>query len=112
MQRLLWATHVSLAGLDRAWYDPSVTRRSLRIFGNGGLFAVNGLFQSAALGRYRAFVTNPEQAVVLHFPTRIVVVSPVSPRALLESLWTLVPDLVERAPKSGDSPALAPEATA
>src|SRR5512140_2462212 len=40
VQRLLWSTRVGLDGLDRAWHDPSAMRRSLRIFGNGGLFAI------------------------------------------------------------------------
>jgi hypothetical protein len=93
VRRLLWSTSMSLAGLDRAWHDPAVTRRSIRIFGNGGLFSVTGLFQNAALGRYRAFLTDPARAVVLHDPSRTVVVSPAHPEAFLEGLRMLFPSL-------------------
>ena len=100
VQRLLWSTRLSLAGLDRAWHDPSVMCRSLRLFGNGGLFSVTGLFQNATLGRYRAFVTDPKQAVILHFPSRVVVLSPRYPHAFVGHLHTLIPNLAEGGPGS------------
>jgi len=65
IRRLLWSTTIPLEGLTRAWHDPSSMRRSLRLFGNGGLFSITGVFRNATLGTYRAFVTDPRQAVVL-----------------------------------------------
>ncbi len=94
VDRLLWRTRVPLAGLARAWHDPSAMRRSLRVFGNGGLFAIAGVFQNRELGRYRAFVTDPKRAVVLRLASRTVVVSPADPPALLAQLATVCPGAV------------------
>ncbi len=98
VERLLWRTHIELGGLTRAWHDPSAMRRSLRLFGNGGLFSITGIFQNAALGRYRAFVTDPRRAVVLRFESRVVVVSPADPDALLGHLQLVSPATVIGAP--------------
>lgn len=98
VERLLWRTPIGLEGLNRAWHDPSAMRRSVRLFGNGGLFAITGVFQNKALGRYRAFVTNPKQAVVLRYETRVVVLSPTDPDALLGHLTLVAPGTVVGAP--------------
>lgn len=94
VERLLWRTPIPLDGLTRAWHDPSARRRSLRLFGNGGLYSITGIFQSATLGRYRAFVTDPKRAVVLRFETRAVALSPAAPEALLAHLRTVAPGVV------------------
>jgi hypothetical protein len=86
VRRLLWATHVPLAGFERAWHDPEAMRGSLRLFGNSGLFSITGVFRSKPLGTYRAFVTNPAQAVVIRLASRAVVVSPAEPRAFIAAL--------------------------
>lgn len=91
VHRLLWSTRVSLAGLARAWHDPRAMARSLRLWGNGGLFAVTGYFRNKALGVYRAFVTDPARAVVLVLPRRTVVVSPDDPAVFLQYLQMVVP---------------------
>ncbi len=98
VERLLWRTRVDLGGLTRAWHDPSAMRRSVRLFGNGGLFSITGIFQNAALGRYRAFVTDPKRAVVLRYESRVVVVSPADPDALLGHLTLVAPGAVVGAP--------------
>ena len=98
VRRLLWSTPVPLDGLERAWHDPSAMRRSIRLFGNGGLYSITGLFRNPALGRYRAFVTDPAKAVVLRFPARVVVLSPASPDAFVAHLRTLVPGLGDGPP--------------
>jgi hypothetical protein len=69
-------------------------RRSLRLFGNGGLFSITGIFQNATLGRYRAFVTDPKQAVVLRYESRVVVLSPANPDELLGHLELVSPGSV------------------
>ena len=61
-------------------------RWSTRTFGNGGLFSFTGFFRNKALGAYRAFVTDPHQTVVLHFPTRTVVVSPSAPEQFVHDI--------------------------
>lgn len=91
IRRLLWSTRVPLAGLMRAWHDPEAIRRSIRIFGNGGLYSVTGLFQNTTLGKYRAFVTDPKLSVVLRLTKRTIVISPADPAAFLQVLPSLVP---------------------
>ncbi len=99
VQRLLWSTRVPLEGLSRAWHDPEALKGSIRIFGNGGLYSVTGLFQSPRLGRDRVFVTDPARAVVLKLPARTVVISPADPAAFLQVLPSLAPGVrTEAAP--------------
>jgi hypothetical protein len=93
VQRLLWSTRIPLAGITRAWHDPGVMKRSLRVFGNGGLYSITGLYQNRLLGRYRAFVTDPKHSIVLGIPKRLVVVSPADPRAFLQQLAALFPSI-------------------
>lgn len=61
-------------------------RRSIRTFRNGGLFSFTGFFRNKALGAYRAFVTDPHQTVVLHFPNRTVLVSPSAPAEFVDDI--------------------------
>lgn len=94
VHRLLWTTRVSLVGLERAWHDPRAMNRSLRLWGNGGFFAISGYFRNKALGIYRAFVTDPARAVVLVLGRRTVVVSPDDPSVFLQHLRVLAPAVV------------------
>jgi hypothetical protein len=86
VRRLFWTTRIPLAGFQRAWHDPQAMRRSTRLFGNSGLFSITGVFRNKPLGTYRAFVTNPGQAVVIRLASRVVVVSPAEPRAFIAAL--------------------------
>jgi hypothetical protein len=81
-----WRTRIPLTGLRCAALDPKVVARSLRIFGNGGLFAFNGLFWNKQLGRYRAYVTDLKRSVVLTLSDRTVVISPGAPERLVDLL--------------------------
>ncbi|NIR31293.1 MAG: hypothetical protein GWN84_18695, partial [Gammaproteobacteria bacterium] len=65
IHRLWWDTELELNGLREVAFDPAAMRWSLRLFGNGGCFAITGWFRSRSLGRYRAFVMDPRRAVVL-----------------------------------------------
>ena len=96
VQRLFWSTRVSLSGISRAVHDPAAMKRSLRLFGNGGLFAITGIYQNRALGRYRAYATDPGQSVVLSLPGRIVVVTPADPAGFLEALKMYFPAISTR----------------
>jgi Bacterial PH domain len=86
IRRLLWSTRLSLLKLREAWADPTAMKRSLRLFGNDGLFSITGLFWNRRLGRYRAFATAPSNAVVLKLADRIVVVTPERPDDFLAIL--------------------------
>jgi hypothetical protein len=83
VKRLFWDTRISLHGLREAVFDPEATRRSIRLMGNGGLFAFTGWFRNTRLGRYRAFLTDPKRTVVLRFPGRTIVVSPHDPEGFI-----------------------------
>ena len=67
VRRLLWSTPVSLAGLDSVAAEPRALRGSLRLFGNGGLFAITGWFWNRRIGRFRAYATDPQRAVLLRY---------------------------------------------
>ena len=86
VRRLLWTTRVPLGELREAVIDPQAVAGSLRLFGNGGLFAFSGWFRNARLGRYRAFVTNWQQAVVLRAEACTVVLSPADPAGFVREL--------------------------
>lgn len=86
IQRLGWTTRIPLADLRSASISPHAMRGSLRLCGNGGLFAFSGLFRHKTLGCYRAWVTDPQRSVVLRFAGRTVVVSPADPAAFIQDL--------------------------
>ncbi len=82
--RLGWFTEVPLVHLESAIYDPHAMNHSLRIFGNGGLFAFTGRFRNKKLGLYQAYATDPSLSVVLKFPKKTVVVTPQRPEQFVE----------------------------
>lgn len=75
-----------LSSLTGAAVSPDAMRRSLRTFGNGGVFGFTGWFHNSRLGRYRAWVTDPKRAVVLEFEDHTVVVSPGRPHLFVDEL--------------------------
>ncbi|MCQ3829588.1 hypothetical protein HXX02_09015 [Microbulbifer elongatus] len=77
--RLGWRSRLCLAQLQAVTVDSAAMDGSIRLFGNGGLFAYLGLFRNSKLGRYRAYATDTARSVVLHLPTRTVVVTPDNP---------------------------------
>lgn len=86
IHRVGWRTRVPLAGLTDATLRPGVMRGSWRLWGNGGAFSIHGWFSNAALGRYRAFVTDTRRTVVLNWPGATVVVSPDDPERFLRTI--------------------------
>jgi Bacterial PH domain len=67
VQRLGWRTVLPLAGLVAVTGEPQGLRGSVRLLGNGGLFAVTGWFWNKRIGRFRAYVTDPSRAVLLRY---------------------------------------------
>ena len=65
-----------LEGLTAAVRDPQVLVRARKRFGNSGVGSIRGKFRSKRIGDFEAFLTDPENAVVLTWPERIVAVSP------------------------------------
>jgi hypothetical protein len=86
VQRLLWSTRLSLAGLQSVEFRPDAVRGSVRTFGNGGFFSFTGCYRNKSLGSYRAFVTDPKRIVALRFPKQAVVLSPDSPEDFVRVL--------------------------
>ena len=84
--RLGWTSRWPLAGLQSATVERGVMARSLRTFGNGGLFAITGRYRNARLGAYQAYVTDSERTVVLRFPSLTLVVSPDDPELFARAL--------------------------
>jgi hypothetical protein len=79
VHRWFWTTVLPLAELRTVEFEPNVMRRSIRMFGNGGMFSFTGWFCNKTLGTYRAFVTDPRKTVVLRFLRRTILVSPSAP---------------------------------
>jgi hypothetical protein len=68
-----------LGGLAGVARDDAVLHRAIKVWGNGGLGSVRGSFRSKRLGKFYAFMTDAEKAVVLRWPDKVVAVSPVDP---------------------------------
>lgn len=81
-----WKNHIALDGLKSVSFEPNATKGSIRLFGNGGLFAFSGLFRNQQLGRYRAFATNLSRTVVIRLPARTIVVTPDRPEQFVRTL--------------------------
>lgn len=86
IHRPLRVTGLPLTGLRACTWDPEATRNSLRLFGNGGLYAFTGLFWNRRLGRYRMYATDLRRAVVLRFTDRTVVISPDRPEEFVRAV--------------------------
>ena len=84
IRRLLWMTRWALDASTRAIVRPDAMKGSWRTWGNGGILAFSGHFSGSGLGRYRAFVTDPQRTVVLETGRGIVVVSPDDPARFAE----------------------------
>ncbi len=61
---------------------------SIRLFGNGGLFAGTGIFWNRTWGIFRAYVTtsNRSNLLLLETETNKVLISPTNPKELLDHL--------------------------
>jgi hypothetical protein len=79
IRRLGWNSKLDLSRLISADVDSKAMTKSIRAFGNGGMFCFAGLFYNKKLGSYRAFATDPKRSVVLRFSNRVAVVTPDDP---------------------------------
>jgi hypothetical protein len=74
-----------LEGLSEVARDDRVLCRAIRVWGNGGLGSIRGWFRSKRLGKFYAFMTDTEKAVVLRWPDKVVAVSPTDPEFFILS---------------------------
>jgi len=86
IHRIGWKSTIDLSELESVQVDPTAMSKSIRLFGNGGLFCFAGIFRNHKFGRYRAFATSPKNSVVLRFPDRTVVVTPEDPDGFAEMI--------------------------
>lgn len=86
IRRLFWDTRWPLDAATRAFVRPNAMRGSWRTWGNGGMFAIAGHFAGSGLGRYRAFVTDPNRTVIVESGRGIVVVSPDDPERFADAI--------------------------
>ncbi len=86
IQRLFWKNKLDLTDIVSAEADPHAMAKSIRTFGNGGLFCFAGAFYNKRLSSYRAFATDPKLSVVLKFKNRRVVVTPGKPKEFVERI--------------------------
>ena len=87
IERVGWSTHVSLDALKSATVEPNAMAWwSIRLFGDGGLFAFAGWFWNPRLRKFRAFATDPQRSVVLRFADRTVVITPDEPERFVEEI--------------------------
>jgi hypothetical protein len=86
IRRLFWSTRLPLTGLQSVAVLPRAMRRSIRTFGNPGVFSISGTFWSQTLGTYRAYATNSKRTVVLKMAGRMMIVSPDSPEEFARAL--------------------------
>jgi hypothetical protein len=75
-----------LEGLVGIARDPEILRWAFRLCGNGGLGSIRGRYWSRRVGKFYAFLTDPEKAVVLRWPDKTVVVSPEDPEFFIYSV--------------------------
>jgi hypothetical protein len=68
-----------LEGLVEIGRDPKLLRWAFRTGGNAGLGAISGRYWSRRIGKFYAFMTDSEKAVVLRWKDQVVAVSPDDP---------------------------------
>jgi hypothetical protein len=76
VERAFRTVRLPLAGLKEATHDRDAMRGAWKIRGNDGVGAISGRFWSKRLGRFNAYLSDGEHAVVLRWPDRCVVISP------------------------------------
>jgi hypothetical protein len=88
IHRLFWKTALPLKGLHRIEFAPDHLKCSMRLFGNGGLFAFTGLYKNKTIGRYRLFATDFACAVTLFLNDRTIVITPAQPLLFVNYIQT------------------------
>jgi hypothetical protein len=86
IHRLVWSTRIPLVGLKSIDTGVAPFQRTIRIFGNPGIFGICGFFYNQRIGRFNAFVTDKRNALVLRFEGRTIALSPGDARRFLTTL--------------------------
>ena len=100
VRRLGWNTTLPLLGLAAVSGVPDGLRGSLRLFGNGGLFCISGWFWNRRLGRFRAYATDQDRAVLLRYQNgNQIVVTPHDVQHFIVRVKTLANLTADRRPR-------------
>ena len=91
VDRPLWASSHSLAGLQSAARDPAALRFTWLGFGNNGFFALNGWRRVEPYGWCRVLATDAEKAVVLRTAKATYIVTPDRPEEFIAQTLALSP---------------------
>ena len=87
IRRLGWNSTIPLRDLRQVEYAPgAIAGFPRKVFGNDGMFSMVGWFRNKRLGTFRAYVTKPQNAVVLRFENRTVVVTPDRPEEFVDAV--------------------------
>ncbi|MBN2640206.1 MAG: hypothetical protein JXR78_00995 [Victivallales bacterium] len=75
----------SYAAVTRCTMAPGTPMFSLRLFGNGGLFAGTGIYWNSTLGIFRAYVTRAgaRDLVMIEAGDKKIIISPEDPAAFI-----------------------------
>lgn len=90
VHRLGWKKIIDLSNLKSAEADPKAVKNSIRLFGNGGLFAFSGIYRNKELGNYNVFATDFKKCVVLKTDQKIFVISPDNPKKFVEDINRII----------------------
>jgi len=86
VRRMFLPVRLPIATVKSAERAPEFMSGSVRTFGNGGLFGFYGRFWKPGLGKFHAYVTNPENTVVLRSDDRMIALSPDQPHDFVHLL--------------------------
>ncbi|MDH5718888.1 MAG: PH domain-containing protein [Spirochaetia bacterium] len=92
VHRLFWKTLLPRKGIIKGEVDSVSPLKSIRTFGNGGLFSFSGFFYLKSLGHYRGYITDWNNCLILHYEkkkkngTKKIIISPERPKDFLSYL--------------------------
>ena len=86
IQRLFLQTEVDLKNIQSALIDPKAFHKSIKTFGNGGLFSFSGYYWSKRLGKFKCYVTDMKRSVIIDIDGKKWVISPDSPESFVRAL--------------------------
>ncbi len=90
IHRLGWKKVIDLSNIETVKADPKAVNSSIRLFGNGGLFAFSGIYRNKELGNYRIFATDFKNNVVIKTSEKTYVITPENPETFVEKLKSLI----------------------
>ena len=75
IRRIAFPVRLPIAQFKSVERAPELMSKSVRTFGNGGLFGFYGRFWKPGFGKFQAYVTNPENTIALKSDEKMIWVS-------------------------------------